>query len=150
MKWQWLTWLLVAISFVTAWSVPALVNLVKSFQHGSLKAQLLLLMLLGCATFLFFLLILLYSFPNRPRNCPVIHSYICLFTLLFVDAVMLTNMSTAWWVTPFSVWFGSGLGKKIGTRPEPRPPPGPDLLGSGSAWGLLGFGSGTGVLSNIN
>ena len=49
-----------------------------------------------------------------------------------------------------SVRFGSGSGKKIGTRPGPRPPPGPDLLGSGSAWGLSGFGSGTGVLSNIN
>jgi len=73
----------------------------KSFQHGGLEAQLLLLMLFHRAPSLFFLLFLLHSFPNQPRYCPVIHRYICLFTLLFVDAVVLTNMSMAWQVTPF-------------------------------------------------
>ena len=57
-----------------------------------LKVQLLLRLLLRRPASFLFLFFFLHRFPYRPRNCPMTHQYVSLFTLLFVFLIMLTNM----------------------------------------------------------
>ena len=87
------TWLLVAISIVTDWRTPALVN-----SHGPVDVT-----IPNCSCCWVFLLLfwpffifILNHFQHMSRNCMMTHIYASFFVTFLIHVIMLVNVLVTW------------------------------------------------------